>query len=133
MRPFLYVIAGTLTVILLLSACAMQQKLAEPAYAFPDAMAPTVRAEFAKACDKGKVLYQINCAKCHNVKKGKQELIPDFSPDQIKGYEIRVSNAQHEKNMPDELVTAEELALIATFLQYKGRSGVPVAKQSIGK
>jgi hypothetical protein len=40
----------------------------------------------------------------------------------LKGYEIRVSNAQREENMPDEKVTAEELGLISTFLLYKKKN-----------
>jgi mono/diheme cytochrome c family protein len=100
-------------------ACASQAKLA---YEFPDAMTEEVRTEFLKACEKGKVLYDINCAGCHNTKKRGKEIIPDFSADALKGYELRVSNAEHEENMPDEKVTAEELSLISTFLLYKKRN-----------
>jgi cytochrome c peroxidase len=88
-----------------------------------------VKAEFTKACDKGKVLYEINCAKCHLIKKGNKVIIPDFTPEQLKGYELRVSNADHEKNMPDELVIAEELGLISTFLLYKSKSGIEAVKR----
>jgi hypothetical protein len=109
-----------------LAQCATHKKLS---YEFPEKMSETVRAQFKKECDKGKILYDINCAKCHNaIVKGKQ-VIPDFNPEQIKGYEIRVSNAQHEATMPDELVTAEELGLIATFLSYKTKSGYAMTKK----
>ncbi|HEX7905185.1 MAG TPA: hypothetical protein VF487_15040 [Chitinophagaceae bacterium] len=107
--------------VIILVACVVQKKVP---YEFPEAMAAPVKAEFTKICDKGKILYEINCANCHTVKKGKRELIPDFTPEQLKGYELRVSNAEHEKNMPDELVTAEELGLISTFLLYKSKSGI---------
>lgn len=96
----------------------------KPVYEFPAAMAEPVRAEYIKLCDKGQVLYRLNCAKCHNTVVKKKTIIPDFNEDQLKGYEIRVSNAQHEANMPDELVTAEELALISTFLRYKKKNAV---------
>jgi mono/diheme cytochrome c family protein len=113
-------ITGLFVIIILLAQCTTQKKLV---YTFPEGMSEPVREQFAKECDKGKVLYDINCAKCHNATvKGKQ-VIPDFTSDQIKGYELRVSNAQHEANMPDELVTAEELGLISTFLNYKPKSG----------
>jgi hypothetical protein len=55
-------------------------------------------------------------------KKRGKDIIPDFSADALKGYELRVSNAEHEENMPDEKVTAEELSLISTFLLYKKRN-----------
>ena len=106
-----------------LTACVTQHQVAVT-YEFPAAMAEPVRAEFAKVCDKGKILYDINCAGCHNIKKGNRQIIPDFTPEQLKGYELRVSNAQHEENMPDEKVTAEELSLISTFLLYKKKSGI---------
>lgn len=109
-----FIIAVTLV------ACASQVKLT---YDFPEAMAEPIKTEFMKICDKGKILYEINCAQCHNIKKGRKEFIPDFSPEELKGYELRVSNGQHEENMPDEKVTAEELGLISTFLLYKRKSG----------
>lgn len=106
--------------LLFLAACVARQQAVT--YSFPEAMAEPVRLEFSKVCDKGKILYDLNCAGCHNLKKGKREIIPDFTPEQLKGYELRVSNAKHEENMPDERVTAEELSLISTFLLYKTKN-----------
>ena len=39
---------------------------AKVSYEFPNEMAEPVKLEFAKACDKGRILYEINCAGCHN-------------------------------------------------------------------
>ena len=116
-----YKILSLVAGVLLLAACVSQQQ-ATVIYSFPEAMTEPVRMEFTKVCEKGKVLYDINCAGCHNIKKGKRQLIPDFTPEQLKGYELRVTNAQHEENMPDEKVTAEELSLISTFLLYKKKN-----------
>lgn len=113
------IIVVFVTAVLLL-ACASQVKVA---YEFPDAMAEPVKAEYVKIWEKGKVLYDINCAQCHNIKKGKKEFIPDFNQEELKGYELRVSNGQHEENMPEERVTPEELGIISTFLLYKKKSG----------
>ena len=114
------ILVAIVAVIVSLSACAVSQ--AKVIYEFPEAMSENVRSEFLKLCEKGKILYDLNCAQCHNIKKGRKELIPDFTPEQLKGYELRVSNAQHEENMPDEKVTAEELGLISTFLLYKKKN-----------
>ncbi|MBS1779172.1 MAG: hypothetical protein JST70_07580 [Bacteroidetes bacterium] len=110
----------------LLAACTTQKKAK---YEFPEAMQPSVRAGFKEICDKGQVLYNITCAGCHNVKVKGKEKIPDFTLEQLKGYEIRITNAQHESSMPDEKVTAEELGQISTFLMYKKKSGVPFKKK----
>jgi hypothetical protein len=114
-------ILSLLAGIMLFAAC-FSQKQVTVTYAFPEAMSEPVKMEFTKVCDKGKILYDINCAGCHNIKKGRRQVIPDFTPGQLKGYELRVSNAQHEENMPDEKVTAEELSLISTFLLYKTKN-----------
>lgn len=100
-------------------------------YEFPKEMAAEIQAEYMKICDKGQVLYDITCGSCHNIKEKNKELIPDFLPDQLKGYELRVSNAKHESAMPDDLVTAEELGQIMTFLSYKKKSGVAFVKPTV--
>jgi hypothetical protein len=91
-------------------------------YEFPEAMPEHVKAEYAKQCDKGSILYEINCARCHNTTVKRKTVIPDFTPEQLIGYELRVKNAQHETNMPETTVTAEELGLITTFLTYKRKN-----------
>lgn len=92
-------------------------------YEFPDAMIASAKIEFAKQCDKGKILYDINCAKCHNTVQRRKELIPDFTIEQLTSYEIRVSTPEHESNIPEMMLTAEELGYIMTFLSYKKKSG----------
>ncbi|WP_317897427.1 hypothetical protein [Aurantibacillus circumpalustris] len=109
----------TLTTLLLIVACTAQ-KYIEPD--FPEAMLPHVKTEYVKRYDQGQILYNMSCAGCHNKKDGRKIIVPDFEPDQLRGYEIRVSNAQHEQNMPDTLVTEEELGIIMTFLSYKKKN-----------
>jgi len=105
----------------------------KPAFALPAEMVPAVRVEYEKMCEKGRVLYEMNCAGCHNVKRGRLSLVPDFTQDQITGYSIRTGNATHVRTLSDEAITAEELALIATYLQYKTPSGAQVADAFGGK
>lgn len=104
---------------ILLIACTAQK---EVMYELPEAMLPHVKVEYARRCDKGKILYDLNCAKCHTTKKGRKEVIPDFKPEQLSGYALRTSNARHESSMPDSLVTEEELGIIMTFLNYKKKN-----------
>lgn len=90
----------------------------------PEAMLPHVKVEFAKRCEKGKILYDINCAKCHDTGKGRKKITPDFKPEQLTGYTLRTANARHESSMPDSLVSEEELGIIMTYLGYKKKNKV---------
>lgn len=95
----------------------------EVPYELPVAMIPTAKIEYAKQCDKGKILYDINCAQCHTTTLKRKKIIPDFSIEQLTAYEIRVSTPEHESNIPETTVSAEELGYIMTFLSYKKKSG----------
>jgi hypothetical protein len=88
-------------------------------YKLPDIMAPHIKAEYTKMCDKGLILYQINCGACHTKTVNGKEVIPDFTPDQISNYELRFLNPKHESEIPETTVSPEELSLIMTFLTYK--------------
>lgn len=101
------------------AVCKAQKKIG---YEFPEAMAAPVRAEYTKLADKGQVLWNLNCAKCHNSKVNGKTVVPDFTLDQLRGYELRVSNPEHESGIPETTVTAEELGLIMTFLIYKKKN-----------
>jgi len=105
----------------LLQACHTQKKTV---YDFPPAMAANIQAEFTRLADKGSVLYDNNCARCHNIKVKGRTIIPDFSEEKLVGYALRVSNMQHETQMPDSIVTAEDLGLITTFLTYKKKNNL---------
>jgi len=115
---------ATTFLLLVFAACAVR-KQAE-VMEFPPEMGEPVRVQFREAGEKGRILYELNCAACHDQTVKGKHVIPDFTADALKGYEIRVSNKMHEENMPDEKVTAEELGLISVFLTYKKKSGVPV-------
>jgi hypothetical protein len=97
-------------------------------YELPVAMVPAVKIEYAKQCDKGKILYDINCAQCHTTIVKRKKMIPDFTAEQLIGYELRVTNPQHESNIPETTVSTEELGYIMTFLSYKKKSGVALVR-----
>jgi hypothetical protein len=104
---------------LLVTACATSKKAP---YEFPNEMLPHVQVEYAKICDRGYALYNMTCGNCHNTGSKRKPVIPDFKPEALTGYALRISNRQHESNMPDSLVTEEELAVIMTFLSYKKKN-----------
>lgn len=116
-----YAIPALLFLVMFLMQCASPNSMP---YELPGAMVPTAKIEFAKQCEKGKILYDITCAKCHNLKIKRKEVIPDFSAEQLIGYELRITNKEHENGIPEEMVSTEELGYIMTFLSYKTKSGV---------
>ena len=101
------------------ASCASHKKVL---YELPVAMDPAVKLEYARLCDKGKILYDINCAGCHTTKVKGKETIPDFTAEQLEAYQVRVSNAKHEEKLSESNVSAEELSLIVTFLSYKRKN-----------
>ncbi|MBC7451225.1 MAG: c-type cytochrome [Cytophagales bacterium] len=108
-----------------LAECTTHKKVS---YELPAAMAPEVQVEYVKLCDKGKLLYDINCASCHTTKVKGKETIPDFTSEQLEAYQVRVSNQNHETAISETNVSAEELSLIVTFLTYKKKNEVLVKK-----
>jgi hypothetical protein len=107
------------TVLLIYVACTVQKK---QLYELPEAMLPHVKMEYTTRCDKGQTLYLLTCNTCHNSGTKRKIIIPDWTSAQLSGYTIRVSNRQHEANMPDSLVSEDELGIIMTFLSYKKKN-----------
>lgn len=93
---------------------------------FPATMPTTVKAEYQRQFDKGLVLYDINCARCHNVTIKKKVYIPDFTVNELMNYDVRRGNATHEDEIPETQVTTEELGYIIIFLNYKKRNDIEV-------
>lgn len=101
-------------------ACATQKKTI--VYEFPPAMSASVKAQYLEMCQKGAALYDRHCSGCHNIRVKGKTIIPDFTEEKMNGYAIRVANRTHEENMPDSLVSVEDLGLISTFFLYKKKN-----------
>ena len=105
------------SLLLIAASCASRRDLIR--YSFPAEMSETVRDQYLRDWQKGKALYQENCARCHNTKKGRRQHIPIFPADKLAGYGIRLDNPDHERSLPETRVTTDELVSIITFLSYK--------------
>lgn len=116
---YLRIIIITVVSIILVSACATQKKIE---YVFPDIMSKPVQDEYTRLSEKGRVLYEINCAACHNKKVKGKTVIPDFTEEEMGAYSIRIANAVHEELLPEERLTAEDLNLITYFFRYKKKA-----------
>jgi hypothetical protein len=107
-------------VVALLVTCTSTRK--EILYELPAEMMPHVKTHYSQQCDKGYVLWNKNCSRCHDQRKDGKKIIPDFKPEQLTGYTLRTQNKRHETNLPDSLVSEEDLAIIMTFLTYKKKN-----------
>ena len=70
-------------------ACATQKKVE---YDLPIGMSPSVIPNFLERYNKGKALYKIICADCHNKKTNGKTVVPDFTPAQLDTYKRNLLN-----------------------------------------
>ena len=105
--------------LIVISACTSQKKVT---YVFPDAMSKSTQEEYERLSEKGRVLYEINCASCHTKKVKGKMVIPDFTEEQMGAYSIRIANEIHEDKVSEARVSAEELNLITYFFTYKKKN-----------
>ncbi|MEO6549788.1 MAG: hypothetical protein ABIN94_17435 [Ferruginibacter sp.] len=104
--------------VIILSAHSQQKANVVCTHDFPPAMKEEVKKEYIKLFEKGRILYQINCSRCHNTKVNGVELMPEFTKEHLAKYELRIQNPQHEEELNETRVNAEELAQIMIFLTY---------------
>jgi hypothetical protein len=91
-------------------------------FIYPDDITEAGKADFVKTYNKGHILYNINCAKCHNKTQEGKQVIPDFSLPQLMDYEIRIQYPDHQDPMRETNLSQEELDQVITFLRYKKRN-----------
>jgi hypothetical protein len=116
-----YKIKQTLLVLAVIILYACKSKY-EVKYDFPKEMLHHVKEQYKSQCERGKILWDLNCARCHNYIEKRKVLVPDFKESQLRGYELRIANAKHERNLSDSIVTEEELGIIMIFLKYKEKN-----------
>lgn len=121
------IIIAPFATLILLGGC-FTSKQPKVTYVFPDEMRADVKEGFIEMWKKGEILYQINCAECHNQKVKGKMIIPEFTDEMLAAYEIRVSDPEHEMALSDTRVTIEELTYISTFLTYRERDSVALKK-----
>lgn len=118
---------SALVIVCFLSACFVQ-KQPKVTPVFPDAMLPHVKESYAGMWEKGRILYDINCASCHNKVVKRKVIIPEFTEEMLAAYEIRLADPQHEMSLAESRVNVEELSLITVFLTYREHDSVALKK-----
>ncbi|HEY1047877.1 MAG TPA: hypothetical protein VGF79_15660 [Bacteroidia bacterium] len=105
-----------------ITACA-ERKIV---YDFPVAMSENVRQQNYESCEKGRILFDVNCGGCHYKEVKGRKVIPDFSMEQLSNYEFRFLNRNHEDSLTESRLSQDELVHIITFLTYKKKSGIGI-------
>lgn len=106
-----------------MAACMGTKKAVVKAY-FPPNMSESVRAGYMDMWNKGHILYDLNCAKCHNQVVNRREVVPEFTDEQLQAYEVRLADSTHEIAVSEMRVTPEELNYITIFLTFRERDTV---------
>src|SRR6478735_8059081 len=79
--------------------CQVQKKPEKAVFEFPMAMKEQVKVDFQKQCLKGEVLYDMHCSQCHNVQVKRKMVVPDFTVEQVMGYDMRLANKSHQSKL----------------------------------
>ena len=116
------VLRGLVLSIGLMASCAEKKLI----YEFPEGMSENVRQQNFESCEKGRILFDLNCGGCHYKVIKKRKVIPDFSPEQLSNYEFRFLNRNHEDSLTENRLSQDELVHIITFLTYKKKSGIGI-------
>lgn len=110
---------GMILTLGLMAACAEKKLI----YEFPIGMSENVRQQNYESCEKGRILFDVNCGGCHYKEIKRRKVIPDFSPEQLSNYEFRFLNRNHEDSLTENRLSQDDLVHIITFLTYKKKSG----------
>lgn len=102
--------------LLLVWSCTSRVK---PEIQYPSGMVGSVKEGFTKEWNMGKLLYEENCANCHNVRKGRKQFIPYFPPEKLAGYAFAEENKEHQNAFTRASLSSEEIIYIGLFLQYQ--------------
>ncbi len=87
----------------------------------PPNMTPEIKKAYVDLFDKGKVLYEINCSKCHDSVSNGVLCMPAFTKEHLASYNLRIQSPEHEESLSETRVNAEELQNIMIFLTYYKR------------
>jgi mono/diheme cytochrome c family protein len=100
----------------LLYECATQKPVVI-LYEFPENFTADQKDYFVKECEKGKILFQIHCAKCHGIFAKGNDSIPNFSKEELANYSIK--NMTRSTHDDSRKFSTDQLNSIVFFLQYK--------------
>jgi mono/diheme cytochrome c family protein len=101
----------------LLTHCKTRQKIE---YNIPKEIPEATRAIFLERCEKGKILFKINCSGCHGIFTKGKDGVTNFTKDQIDSYRAVAQIGNDKKNHAVAAkMSAQQLDYILTFLSLR--------------
>lgn len=114
---FAYCISLVVFSAVLLMQCKTQQKIE---YNLPEHITGNTRAIFLERCEKGKILFKMNCSGCHGIFTKGKDGVPNFTKDQIDSYKAVVTIGRDKRNHAVAAkMSPEQLDYILTFLTLR--------------
>lgn len=129
MRKFILFIACVSIILLPVAIAQKAPKKAVYTHDFPPQMVGDVKKAYVELFDKGKILYDINCSKCHDSVSQGVLCMPAFTKEHLADYNLRIQSQAHEESLSETRVNAEELQNIMIFLTYYKRVDVQKGKK----
>jgi len=127
----IFFLCGALLIIVLTN-CSTHKKLT---YNIPDNIEPGIRKNFLMVLERGKRLYEGNCAKCHGIFTKGREGVPNFSDQQIDNYTAWAIRLDTKNHAVAAHLNSDQLREVFTFLKALKRKSdkklpthIPVAE-----
>ncbi len=104
------------------AACAYPK---EGEYLVPRDYVVKDRKDYISQFKIGRLVYEENCAKCHNKEIDGKIYEPRFVAAQLESYIIRVKPPAHRGNLPATALSDDEIKKVILYLYNNGKRAAP--------
>ena len=88
-------------------------------YIVPPNVQPEMVPAFTERCNKGKMLYDINCASCHGIFTAGKDGVPNFTQKQFDKYSTQYVLRDQVNHAVAFKMNPEDLAFVMDYLRYR--------------
>ena len=89
-------------------------------YNVPKSLPPEIRAIFLERCEKGRILFKLNCSGCHGIFTRGRDGVPNFTKDQIKSYSaVALIGRDSTNHAVAKKMSPQQIDYIVQFLSLR--------------
>ena len=103
---------------ILLTDCAVHRK---SVYVYPEGTSKTNENQIFEVCEKGRILYELHCSKCHGMFTRKKDGFPNFDARQINSYIAKALTRDPKNHAAAANMDQDQLNEIFMFLHFRKR------------